>query len=71
MDKDIYNIQSRRRKSVRRPQMSITLDATVKYQLEQFCSITDMNRSEAIEAILYQYFKPTLQEVNVNEDKHS
>ena len=62
MSNNIYNIKPMPRKA-RRPHFSITIDAVVKMQLEQFCKVTDMNRSEAIEAILYQYFRPTLEEV--------
>ena len=57
---NIYNLQPHT-KRVRKPQFSITIDAIVKMQLEQFCKVTGFNRSEAIEAILANYFKPMLE----------
>lgn len=67
---NIYNLQPHT-KRVRKPQFSITIDAIVKMQLEQFCKVTGFNRSEAIEAILANYFKPMLSEVEADakEDK--
>lgn len=59
-NKNIYNLKPHKR--IPKSQLSITLDAVVKSQLEHFCSVTGFNRSEAIEAILSNYFKPILSE---------
>lgn len=66
---NIYNLQPHTQKRVRKPQFSITIDAIVKMQLEQFCKVTGFNRSEAIEAILANYFKPMLSEVEKADGK--
>lgn len=62
---NIYNLQPKKR--IRKQQFSITVDPVVKTQLEKFCRVTGFNRSEAIEAILANYFKP-MSEVD-NEQK--
>lgn len=64
---NIYNLQPHTQKRLRKPQFSITIDAIVKMQLEQFCKVTGFNRSEAIEAILANYFKPMLSEVEPDD----
>lgn len=63
---NIYNLQPKKR--IKKQQFSITVDPVVKTQLEKFCRVTGFNRSEAIEAILANYFKPMLSEVD-NEQK--
>ena len=66
---NIYNLQPLIQKRSRKPQFSITIDSVVKLQLEQFCKVTGFNRSEAIEAILANYFKPMLSEVEEADGK--
>lgn len=63
---NIYNLQPKKR--IKKQQLSITVDPVVKTQLEKFCHVTGFNRSEAIEAILANYLKPMLPEVD-NEQK--
>lgn len=58
MKENIYNLSPM--PPTYRAHLSITIDRVVAYQLDQLCKVSGMNKSRAVEAILYNYFKPVL-----------